>query len=196
MWCLAGLAGDVTGFYPISFLRKPPMNPVEIRLATTADATLIADMSRHAFLTTFGPQNTPADIDKFMNEQFTKEGLMAEVGAADNIFLLANTDNQPAGYVRLKENSFEEGLVAANPIEIARFYAIPTMIGKGIGKAMMQYCIDLARQMGKDAIWLGVWERNQRAIDFYTAFGFEKFGEHGFLVGNDFQNDWLMQKWV
>lgn len=171
-------------------------NGIQIRLANKADAELIADMSRNAFLATFGPQNTAEDIEKYMNEQFTREGLIAEVGAPGNIFLLATLNDEPAGYVRLKENCFEAGLVAENPMEIARFYAEPTMIGKGIGRAMMQYCIALAKQLGKDVIWLGVWERNQRGIDFYTAFGFEKFGEHGFLVGNDLQNDWLMKRVV
>ncbi|MEO7312973.1 MAG: GNAT family N-acetyltransferase [Chitinophagaceae bacterium] len=170
------------------------MNAIEIRYATETDAGLIADMSRHTFLTTFGPQNSQADIDTYMNVQFTREALMAEVGAAGNIFLLACIGDVPAGYVRLKENSFEGGLKAVKPIEIARFYAMPAMIGKGIGKAMMQYCIEMAELLQFDVIWLGVWERNVRAIDFYTAFGFKKFGEHGFLVGNDLQNDYLMSR--
>ncbi len=167
---------------------------VEIRQANKTDAALIAAMSRQSFLATFGPENRPADIEKFMNEQFTTEALKAEVGTENNIFLLATINEAPAGYVRLKVNSFEVGLEAENPLEIARFYAMPTMIGKGIGMAMMQHCIALAAQMGKDVIWLGVWEKNQRAIDFYTSFGFEKFGEHGFLLGNDLQNDWLMKR--
>ena len=170
------------------------MDIVEIKQANGADAVLIADMSRQSFLATFGLENTPEDIEKFMNEQFTTEALIAEVGTKNNIFLLATINEAPAGYVRFKDHSFEEGLAGENPVEIARFYAMPIMIGKGIGKAMMQHCLALAAQMGKDVIWLGVWKKNQRAIDFYTSFGFEKFSEHGFLLGNDLQNDWLMKK--
>lgn len=172
------------------------MEQIEIRLATTADAELIANMSQESFLATFGPQNKEHDIEKFMANQFSKEILIAEVGALDNIFLLAYLGEEPAGYVKLKENSSEAGLAAEQPFEIARFYAAPTMIGKGIGKAMMQYCIELAKKKGNDFIWLGVWEKNQRAIDFYTSFSFEKFGEHGFLLGDDLQNDWVMRREV
>jgi len=171
-------------------------NNINIRLADKDDAELIADMSRHAFYETFAIQNTTSDIEKFMDEQFTRDGLIAEVGTPGNIFLLAYTEGKPAGYVRLKQNSFEHDLAALNPIEIARFYAMPTMIGKGIGKAMMIHCIELAQENKNDFIWLGVWEKNERAIRFYTSFGFTKFGEHGFLVGNDLQNDWLMKKAV
>ena len=170
------------------------MTSLTIRLADIADAALIADLSRQTFYETFAAQNTPADIEKFMNEQFTREGLIAEVGSSNNIFILAFDGHQPAGYVRLKQGSFEDGLDAENPIEIARFYAVPTMIGKGVGKAMMLRCIALAAEQKHDYIWLGVWEKNQRAIHFYTAFGFSKFGEHGFWVGNDLQTDWLMRR--
>ncbi|MES2772897.1 MAG: GNAT family N-acetyltransferase [Bacteroidota bacterium] len=172
------------------------MNPIKIRQATAADAELVADMSRRAFFATFGPMNTKEDIEKYMSVQFSRELLMDEVGAPGNIFLLAYLQDEPVGIVKLKENSIETGLDAQNPIEIARFYAMPEMVGKGVGKAMMQYCIAFAKERGNDALWLGVWEQNQRAIAFYTAFGYEKFGEHGFLLGDDMQNDWVMLKRV
>jgi ribosomal protein S18 acetylase RimI-like enzyme len=39
-----------------------------------------------------------------------------------------------------------------------------------------------------------VWEKNERAIRFYTAWGFEKVGEHDFTLGKDVQHDWIMEK--
>jgi len=98
--------------------------------------------------------------------------------------------------VRVKEKSFEAGLAATFPIEIARFYAVPFYDWKRHWRAMMHRCIALAAQPGKDVTWLGVWEHNQRAINFYTAFGFKKFGEHGFLLGDNVQRDWLMHRVV
>ena len=159
-----------------------------IRQATTADAVLIADLSRQTFYETFAPQNTAADMEMFMTEQFTHAALMAEVGATGNIFFIAWCNDVPVGYARLRETS------AADTIEIARLYATAAMIGKGVGKALMQACIDLAREQSKKTIWLGVWEKNSRAIAFYMAWGFEKVGEHDFVLGHDVQRDWVMQK--
>jgi len=65
---------------------------IEIRFAGKEDAELIADLSRETFFDTFASQNTAADMEKFMNEQFTKEALMAEAGAKENIFMLAHMD--------------------------------------------------------------------------------------------------------
>jgi len=58
----------------------------------------------------------------------------------------------------------------------------------------MQHCIEVARQKSARVIWLGVWEKNNKAIAFYTKWGFEKFGEHVFMLGDDPQTDWLMKK--
>ena len=74
-----------------------------IRFATIADAPLIADMSRQTFYDTFAAHNTKEDMDKFMNEQFTKEALMNEVGKEGNTFLLAYGGEEPLGYVRMRE---------------------------------------------------------------------------------------------
>lgn len=165
-----------------------------IRLATLEDAALIADMSRQTFYESFAAQNTKEDMDKFLNKQFTRDMLINEVGAANNIFLLAYEDAEAVGYVRMRENNIPPGLGTHNAMEIARIYAVQAAIGKGVGKALMQACLNIAAEKKKEVVWLGVWEKNQRAIDFYTKHGFEKFSDHIFLLGNDPQTDWLMKK--
>ncbi len=166
---------------------------VQIRKANFSDAELIADLSRETFYDTFAEFNTQEDMDKFLTEQFSKEYLMEQVADQGNIFLLAYADEQPAGYVFMKESS-HEALATKNVIEISRLYARTSFIGKGIGKALMNAAIDKAQQLQKDSIWLGVWEHNHRAIDFYKKQGFEKFSEHDFILGNDIQRDWVMKK--
>lgn len=167
---------------------------INVRLATKHDAELIADMSRQTFYDTFASQNTKEDIDKFMNEQFTRKALIEEVGAKNNIFLLAYDEGKPVGYARIRENNNPPSLGSSNAMEIARIYAATNAIGKGIGKMLMQKCIEIAKARNRELVWLGVWEKNQRAIDFYTKWGFEKFADHDFVLGNDVQKDWLMKK--
>ena len=168
--------------------------PVTIRLATKEDADLVAAFSRQTFYETFASHNSKANMDKFMNEQFTHQNLVNEVGAKDNIFLLAFYADELVGYVRLRENNQPPQLSQYTTIEIARIYAAAQSIGKGIGRILMHHCIDMAVAMKKEVIWLGVWEHNKRAIDFYTRWGFEKFGTHVFMLGDDPQTDWLMAK--
>jgi diamine N-acetyltransferase len=169
---------------------------ITIRIASGDDAELIADLSQKTFYDSFAGYNTKADMDKFLNEQFTKDALMKEVSTENNIFLLAYNDNTPVGYVRLRENNIPPSLGTNRAIEIARIYAVQDSIGKGVGTAMMRKCMDIALEKNCHTIWLGVWEHNQRAIDFYKRWGFEKFDEHDFILGNDVQKDWLMKKLI
>ncbi len=165
-----------------------------IREATIADASLIADISHQTFYDTFAAYNSPANMDKFLKQQFTKGKLILEVGAKENIFLLAYDGDEVAGYVKLRDERVPAGFGNVSALEIARLYALKSQIGKGAGALLMQSCIDIAKQKNKEWLWLGVWEKNQRAIDFYTKWGFEKFDETDFLLGDDVQRDWLMKK--
>lgn len=167
-----------------------------VRSATPADAELIADISRETFYETFASQNSIEDMNKFMNEQFTREKLMAEVFEKTNLFFLAYENDTPVGYAKMQNGEIYAEFGCKPSIEIARIYTKAASIGKGVGSALMQQCITTAFKMEKEIIWLGVWERNQRAIDFYTRWGFKKFGTHPFLLGNDSQTDWLMMKTI
>ena len=119
---------------------------------------------------------------------------MKEVGAERNIFLLAYEVDEPVGYARMRENNIPPELGADRAIELARIYAVRSAIGQGVGRVLMQKCIDIAGEKKYPVIWLGVWEHNQRAIDFYSRWGFEKFADHDFILGNDVQKDWLMKR--
>src|SRR5882762_3953584 len=113
-------------------------NIVQIRLASADDATLVADISRRTFYDSFAADNTPEDIAEYMDTQFTRESLIAEVGARDNIFLLAYLDGEPVGYARLLEHEPPPEMGQGPAIEILRIYAEQSAIGKGVGKALMQ----------------------------------------------------------
>ena len=172
------------------------MNTITVRLADKNDAELIAEMSRATFYDSFAKDNTTEDMDIFLNEQFTKTALRKEVEERDGIFLLAYEDQVPCGYARMRLRNNEHIPADVNAIEIARIYAQSSAIGKGVGSALMEQCITIAKEQNKAVIWLGVWEKNERAIAFYQRWGFEKFSEHKFLLGRDLQTDWLMKRSV
>jgi ribosomal protein S18 acetylase RimI-like enzyme len=167
---------------------------ITIREATKDDALVVAHLSQETFRDTFAAANTKEDMDKFLKEQFTIGRLMLEVGSRDNYFFLAEVNGELSGYVKLRNSASPMSLGIYNAMEIARLYSVASMIGKGVGSSLMKKAIDFAIEMKKKALWLGVWEKNQRAIEFYKRWGFEKFGETDFLLGNDVQKDWLMWK--
>lgn len=167
---------------------------ISIRLAFKTDAALISKLSQQTFIETFAADNTIENMDLFLEESFSNEILIKEVGVPQNIFLLAFDDEQPVGYAKLIDGKNRIELSAAKSIEISRIYIVKKCIGKGIGKLMMKECIKIAIEKEKEMIWLGVWEQNKKAIDFYLKWGFHKFSTHIFNLGKDEQTDWLMKK--
>ncbi len=165
---------------------------IELRIAKESDVSLLAELGAQTFYDTFHEQNKPEDMDVFLRTYFTDAAVAKELNNPFNTFIIAQIRAEPVGYlkiIQLPNTSDGEGT-----LEISQLYVVKEQIGKGVGNRLMQYCIDLAKEQKKTAIWLGVWEHNQKAIAFYTRFGFEKVGEHIFMLGSDKQNDWLMKK--
>ena len=83
-------------------------------------------------------------------------------------------------------------MVAEVPGEIQRLYVARDYHGRGVAHDLMKACLDEMTRHGSDVVWLGVWERNPRAIAFYRKFGFKEAGHHVFAPGNDPQRDVVM----
>jgi GNAT superfamily N-acetyltransferase len=110
------------------------------------------------------------------------------------MFLIAEVIGEAVGYARLRSGSAPPDIRGARPLEIVRFYSVQEWIGRGVGAALMQACLELALDKGHDTIWLDVWERNSRAIAFYGKWGFEVVGNQPFQLGQDTQNDFLLAR--
>ena len=113
--------------------------------------------------------------------------------APENIFLIAEAENTPIGFAQLVMDSKDESIRGIKTLEVRRIYATQEQIGKGVGKALMTASIEEAKQRGCDSIWLGVWEKNPRAIAFYRKWGFQEVGTHIFVLGDDPQRDFIME---
>lgn len=167
---------------------------IQIRIATIDDAQLISDLSKRTFYEAFHEQNTKEDMADFLATNFTLEGTIEEFDNGMNTFLLAYNNDEICGYANLRVCNRLDQFPALNPILLSRIYVLDKFIGEGVGKALMQRCIDMAIARGKNAICLGVWEHNPRAIAFYKKWGFEKIDEEVFILGSDVQTDWVMLK--
>jgi len=65
--------------------------------------------------------------------------------------------------------------------------------GKKVGQFLYEKAVQVAQQIKADYIWLGVWEHNPKAINFYKKNGFTEFDKHIFRLGDDEQTDIMMK---
>lgn len=165
-----------------------------IRCAPIEDAGLLAELGAQTFTETFTEDNTPEDMAAYLAASFSLETLTAELTDPLSVFFIAEVDGHPAGYAKLHSGKALDGVENQKQIELVRLYVSRKWLGRGVGQALMQRCIDEAREKGFQTIWLGVWERNSRALAFYRKWNFREFGEHIFQLGSDPQRDVLMQR--
>jgi ribosomal protein S18 acetylase RimI-like enzyme len=169
-----------------------------IRTATPADAETLVALAEQTFRDTFANDNSPDDIEAYVRDSFSLVRVRAELADDANTFLVAFTDSeeQPAGYAKLRTGTTDPSVTGSDPVELQRLYVDRSAIGRGVGAALMRASLDAARLAGHRTLWLGVWERNARGISFYERWQFETVGDHTFRLGSDLQRDLIMARAV
>ena len=172
------------------------IEPPCIRTAHTGDIDTLAALAARTFQDAFARDNAPDDIQSYIRESFSTERLRSELTNPRNLFLLAYLAEAgpPHGYAKLRTGTTDASVKGPGPIELHRIYVDRSAVGRGVGAALMQASFDTARRGGHKTLWLGVWERNERAISFYKRWGFEVVGDHVFRLGSDDQTDLIMER--
>ena len=165
---------------------------INILPATIQDNALLAEIGAETFYDSFAADNTSADMAAYISTSFSPAKQAVELAESQSKFLIAEISNEVVGYAHLRFSSAPKVIVGQKPMEIVRFYVRKPWIGKGSGKHLMKGCLQEAKAMGCDVVWLGVWEKNLRAIAFYRKWGFIEAGEQTFQLGDDLQQDFLM----
>ena len=167
---------------------------LSIRRATPDDSSLIADIGAMTFEASFGANNRLEDMEQYLSLSFSKAHIEAQLAEPSTIFLLAYEDCKTVGYVMLRVSKKPMPVIGPKPVELVRLYIEEEIIGKGYGSALMNSCLKEAKKNGRRTIWLGVWEKNLRAIRFYEKWGYTKLGTKEFVLGSDLQNDHIMAR--
>lgn len=167
-----------------------------IRLTAPDDVPALQRIAIDTQVDTFGAHNTEANMKAFLDEAYNLDKLGQELDEPGSHNYLAFVDSQLAGFMRLRLSSEVEHLLGKNTLELQRLYVDKSFHGQGVGAAMMHEAMAVAKAGRYEWIWLGVWERNFKAQEFYKRWGFDRFSEHIFQMGDDPQTDWLLKRRV
>ena len=167
-----------------------------IQAGVAADAAALAELAARTFHETFAADNRPEDIALHVARAYGRPQQEQELLDPTIATLLAEVDGQLAGYAQLREGTAPRCVAAEAPIELWRFYVAQPWHGLGVAQALMQAVEAAARKRGGHTLWLGVWERNDRAKRFYEKVCFTDVGSHVFMVGTDRQTDRIMVRAV
>ena len=166
---------------------------MKIRKINIDDLEALKNLSIQTFMETFEEVNTEEDMQKYLDENLSIEKLKTELENVNSEFYFAENNDEILGYLKLNFKDAQTEKVEENHFEIERIYVLKAFLGQKIGQILFDKAIEIGREKNLEYVWLGVWEENHRAIRFYGKNGFEIFGKHDFVLGEDVQTDLLMK---
>ena len=169
------------------------MDNFEITKVNSNDITSLQKVGRQTFFETFSQTNTEENMQKYLEESFSSDKLLGELNNPDSKFYFAKYNDEIVGYLKLNLGHSQTELNDNESLEIERIYVLKDFQGKKIGQKLYEKAVEVAKQNKVKYIWLGVWEKNQKAIDFYEKNGFVPFDKHIFVLGDDEQTDIMMK---
>ncbi|KEQ29362.1 GNAT family acetyltransferase [Pedobacter antarcticus 4BY] len=170
------------------------MENIEIKKVTLRDIEALAQIGKQTFSETFSASNTEENMAKYLQEGFSLHKLEAELTDAYSQFYFAVTGGDVIGYLKLNTGKSQTELKDVNSVEIERIYVVQAYHGKKVGQLLYEKAMQISQEMSAEYVWLGVWEENPRAINFYKKNGFIEFDKHIFKLGDDQQTDIMMRK--
>lgn len=165
-----------------------------IRSATSADAPALAQFAERSFRDAFASMNAASDMDLHCRRHYGEAIQAREIGEADRVTLVAEEGGVLSAFAQLRRDPPPPFVNGPVPGEIQRFYVAREFHGSGLATSLMQACFTNLYAGGARTAWLGVWERNPRAIAFYRRLGFVEVGEQRFLLGTDLQRDLVLAR--
>ena len=170
-------------------------NKMEIIITkiTENDILELQEIGRKTFSETFSENNTEESMNEYLESSFSTEKLTNELNNKNSEFYFAKINDEVIGYLKLNIGSSQTEIKDNNALEIERIYVSKDFHGKKVGQILYEKAIEIASQKKVDYVWLGVWEKNLRAINFYQKNGFTEFDKHIFRLGNEEQTDIMMK---
>ncbi|MEI6577253.1 MAG: GNAT family N-acetyltransferase [Bacteroidota bacterium] len=169
------------------------MDTIEIVRVSLSNIDALRSIGRQTFFETFSKGNTEENMTKYLAEGFSVEKLTAELNDKNAEFYFAILADNVIGYLKLNFGRSQTELQDEKALEIERIYVLKEYHGKNVGQVLFAQAIQIARQKKSEYVWLGVWDENPRAINFYKKNGFVAFGKHRFKFGNEEQTDIMMK---
>lgn len=167
---------------------------INIKKCTLEDSRKLQEVSCETFNETFKHQNSPENMNAYLERAFNLKQLEKELSNISSQFFFVYFNNEVAGYLKVNTNDAQSEEMDDESLEIERIYIKNKFQKHGLGKYLLNKAMEIAMERNKRKVWLGVWEKNENAIAFYKKMGFVQTGAHSFYMGDEEQIDFIMNK--
>lgn len=157
----------------------------KIRFAGSDDINILATLGTTTCYEAYFELDPSRDLADYCARVYSPEQVRSEFGDANSTFLIAEINDRAVGFVKLRTNNSVECLAGKNAIEVHRIYVLEKVKGLGVGKLLLNKCLEIATIRGFETLWLGVWDKNIPAQRFYEGQGMKAVGTTDFSDGRN-----------
>ncbi|WP_243399346.1 GNAT family N-acetyltransferase [Cryobacterium zongtaii] len=189
-----------TGPAPTGPTPTRPAAEVRIRPARPDEAAALAELAEATFALACPPHTSADAIAAFLAGVLAPANFEAFLADPDRLLLVAETGaGTLTGYTMLvfgePHDADAAGAIRIRPTaELSKCYLRAEAHGSGTAAALMAATLEAARERGAAGSWLGVNQENVRALRFYGKHGFEQVGIKRFLVGERYEDDYVLER--
>lgn len=169
---------------------------INIRVCKHDDLSELRAISYKTFHETFKNQNSEENMTAYLEKAFNSKVLAEELSHPLSTFFFIYYEEELAGYLKVNVGDAQSEDMGDESLELERIYIWSKFQKRGLGKYLLNKALEIALEQQKRKVWLGVWEKNQNAIDFYKNMGFHPAGAHSFYMGEEEQTDYIMVKTI
>jgi len=169
---------------------------MKLQRCTITDLNQIINIGRRTYYDTFHQLNTTETMMLYLDEAFSVEKISGELNNPNSFFYFLYDEEVLVAYMKVNLSPAQSDINDPESLELERIYVIKEFKSQGYGKFMIENTLSIAKNHGCKKVWLGVWEKNNPAIAFYKRMGFEIIDKHPFRMGEEIQNDFVLQKLI
>ena len=146
----------------------------QIKQVTVQHAHELSELAKKIYIPHYPYLWNDGGIDWYIHQfAYPLHKIEAELADANNLHYIAYINDQAIGYLKINICTKAKNFDAQNTMELERIYIDMNCIQKGVGSALMQFVIELAKQHQKKDLVLKAMDSAEKALQFYHKHGFE-----------------------
>ena len=163
------------------------MSNYSIREASITDIPTLESLARATWEPTYKHMLSKEQIDYMFDLIYNPEALQKQMQDGQT-FLILFGDDKPLGFASYSLRNADKQLYKLNKI-----YLLAECHGKGLGRKLITYVENIARNLGARNLDLNV-NRHNKAKLFYESCGYYVHHEEDLAIGPYWMNDYVMRK--
>ena len=120
------------------------------------------------------------DCSWYVNSQYSQENILKELNQQNAEYYFVIYNKQKVGNFRFIWDENLEGFPSIKTVKLHRIYLHQNTQGKGIGKTLLRWLENLAKQQNYELLWLDAMNKKEQAYQFYCKQGFQ-YHSHCYL---------------